>query len=252
MHMMKNGTMMPWRAMASDPHKTMAGDMPMPGAADPTSPYGHSRYYTMAEKVPLGRSFQVEFDMFWLHGWEVIVTTDHHHMWNGEVDDQHGAQRVGVSGLEGQDGGDDTRPKLCDAIEVFSTTTTTTSTTTTSSTTEEMDAYHLHSSTPLPTAWGSRAPRHTENPYCEMVTLLRPFVVQDPSLFSRLPGHKRVSISVSKEMEFLGMPGCPAKSWCNFYHLHQRKDLSSVIMPSTGGPGDVDPPQPADQSATAE
>jgi hypothetical protein len=55
----------------------------------------------------------------------------------------------------------------------------------------------------------SRAPRHTENPYCEMVTPLRPFVVQDPSLFSRLPGHKRVSISVSKEMEFLGMPGCP-------------------------------------------
>ena len=54
-----------------------------------------------------------------------------------------------------------------------------------------------------------RAPRHTENPYCEMVTPLRPFVVQDPSLFSRLPGHKRVSISVSKEMEFLGMPGCP-------------------------------------------
>ena len=45
----------------------------------------------------------------------------------------------------------------------------------------------------------SRAPRHTENPYCEMVTLLRPFVVQDPSLFSRLPGHKRVSFSVSKE-----------------------------------------------------
>ena len=43
-----------------------------------------------------------------------------------------------------------------------------------------------------------------------MVTPLRPFVVQDPSLFSRLPGHKRVSISVSKEMEFLGMPGCPA------------------------------------------
>ena len=56
-----------------------------------------------------------------------------------------------------------------------------------------------------------RAPRHTENPYCEMVTPLRPFVVLDPSLFSRLPGHKRVSISVSKEMEFLGMPGCPVK-----------------------------------------
>ena len=44
-----------------------------------------------------------------------------------------------------------------------------------------------------------------------MVTPLRPFVVQDPSLFSRLPGHKRVSISVSKEMEFLGMPGCPGQ-----------------------------------------
>ena len=63
---------------------------------------------------------------------------------------------------------------------------------------------------PLSTTGIIRSPRHTENPYCEMVTPLRPFVVQDPSLFSRLPGHKRVSISVSKEMEFLGMPGCPA------------------------------------------
>ena len=61
-----------------------------------------------------------------------------------------------------------------------------------------------------PPSPASRAPRHTENPYCEMVTPLRPFVVQDPSLFPRLPGHKRVFIAVSKEMEFLGMPGCPA------------------------------------------